>query len=65
VQRRGELLDTDLSKFRFLHFATHGVLPVDIGIKETFLGSLLRRRCSSHMFLSMSEIIGLKLRSES
>jgi CHAT domain-containing protein len=26
-----ELLDTDLSKFRFLHFATHGVLPVDTG----------------------------------
>ena len=34
---KGELLDTDLSKFRFVHFATHGVLPVDTGIKEPSL----------------------------
>jgi CHAT domain-containing protein len=34
---KAELLDTDLSKFRFLHFATHGVLPVDAGIREPAL----------------------------
>lgn len=62
---KGELLDTDLSKFRFLHFATHGVLPVDTGIKEPSLVLSYDGVAPSHMFLSMSEIIGLKLRSES
>ena len=60
-----ELLDTDLSKFRFLHFATHGVLPVDTGIKEPSLVLSYDGVAPSHMFLSMSEIIGLNLHSES
>jgi CHAT domain-containing protein/uncharacterized protein HemY len=62
---KGELLDTDLSKFRFVHFATHGVLPVDTGIKEPALVLSYDGVATSHMFLSMSEIIGLKLHSES
>ena len=62
---KGELLDTDLSKFRFIHFATHGVLPVDTGIKEPSLVLSYDGVAPSHMFLSMSEIIGLKLHSES
>ncbi len=62
---KGELLDTDLSKFRFVHFATHGVLPVDTGIKEPALVLSYDGVAPSHMFLSMSEIIGLKLHSES
>jgi CHAT domain-containing protein/tetratricopeptide (TPR) repeat protein len=62
---KAELLDTDLSKFRFVHFATHGVLPVDTGIKEPSLVLSYDGVASSHMFLSMSEIIGLKLHSES
>lgn len=62
---KGELLDTDLSKFRFIHFATHGVLPVDIGIKEPSLVLSYDGVAPSHMFLSMSEIIDLKLHSES
>jgi CHAT domain-containing protein/tetratricopeptide (TPR) repeat protein len=62
---KSELLDTDLSKFRFVHFATHGVLPVDTGIKEPALVLSYDGVAPSHMFLSMSEIIGLKLHSES
>lgn len=62
---KNELLDTDLSKFRFVHFATHGVLPVDTGIKEPSLVLSYDGVALSHMFLSMSEIIGLKLHSES
>jgi CHAT domain-containing protein/Flp pilus assembly protein TadD len=62
---KGELLDTDLSKFRFVHFATHGVLPVDAGIKEPSLVLSYDGIAPSHMFLSMSEILGLKLQAES
>ena len=60
-----ELLDTDLSRFRFVHFATHGVLPVDTNIREPSLVLSIDDVGPSHMFLSMSEILGLKLRSES
>ena len=60
-----ELLDTDLSKFRFLHFATHGVLPVDTGIQEPSLVLSYDGLKPEHMFLSMSEILNLKLQSES
>jgi CHAT domain-containing protein/tetratricopeptide (TPR) repeat protein len=59
------LLDTDLSKFRFLHFATHGLLPVDTGIAEPSLVLSYDGVSQSDMFLSMSEILGLKLTSES
>ena len=59
------LLETDLSKFRFLHFATHGVLPVDTGVKEPALVLSYDGIAPEHMFLSMSEILGLKLDAES
>ena len=62
---KSKLLDTDLSKFRFLHFATHGVLAVDTGVQEPSLVLSSDGGDSSHMFLSMSEILGLKLQSES
>lgn len=62
---KNELLDTDPSKFRFLHFATHGVLPVDTNIREPALVLSFDGVAPSHMFLSMSEILGLKLQSES
>ncbi len=32
-----ELLRTDLARYRFIHFATHGILPVESGIKEPAL----------------------------
>lgn len=60
-----KLLDTDLSQFRFLHFATHGVLAVDTGIQEPSLVLSVDGQDPSHMFLSMSEILNLKLQSES
>lgn len=60
-----DLLNTDLSKYRFIHFATHGVLPVDAGIQEPALIMSYDGIAPSHMFLSMSEILALKLRSES
>lgn len=62
---KAELLDTDLAKFRFIHFATHGVLPVDTGIQEPSLVLSYDGVRPGDMFLSMSEILGLKLRSES
>jgi CHAT domain-containing protein len=62
---KNELLDTDLSKFRFLHFATHGVLAVDTNISEPALVLSFDGVASSHMFLAMSEILGLKLQPES
>lgn len=62
---KNELLDTDLSKFRFLHFATHGVLPVDTNLREPALVLSFDGLAPSHMFLAMSEVLGLKLRSES
>jgi len=60
-----ELVDTDLSKFRFLHFATHGILPVDTNIKEPALVLSYDGIALSHMFLSMSEILGWRIQSES
>ena len=62
---KGELLDTDLSKFRFLHFATHGVLPEDMDIREPALVLSYDGVSQAHMFLSMSEILGLSLQAES
>jgi len=32
-----ELTQTDLARFRFVHFATHGILPVEAEIKEPAL----------------------------
>jgi CHAT domain-containing protein len=60
-----ELLDTDLAKYRFIHFATHGVLPVDTGIQEPSLVLSYDGVTPDDMFLSMSEILKLKLQSES
>jgi CHAT domain-containing protein len=62
---KNNLLNTDLSKFRFLHFATHGVLPVDTGIKEAALVLSYDGLNPAHMFFSMSEILGVRLSAES
>jgi len=60
-----ELTDTDLSKFRFLHFATHGILPVDTNVREPALVLSYDGVALSHMFLSMSEILSWRIQSES
>ena len=62
---KSKLLETDLSKFRFLHFATHGVLPVDTAVKEPALVLSYDGIAPEHMLLSMSEILDLKLHAES
>ena len=62
---KAELLDTDLSRFRFLHFATHGVLPVNGDIQEPSLILSFDGGAVEHMYLSMSEIFNLKLEAES
>jgi tetratricopeptide (TPR) repeat protein len=59
------VLDTDLSRFRYLHFATHGVLPSDGGITEPSLVLSYDGRSASDMFLTMSEILQLKLNADS
>ena len=55
------LLATDLSKFRFLHFATHGLLPVDSNVKEPALVFSFDGTSPGHMLLSMSEILNLRI----
>src|SRR5581483_3404593 len=60
---RRKLQDTDLRKYRFLHFATHGLLPVDSGLREpallfSFTGN------TADMFFQMSQVLDLQLSSE-
>jgi len=60
---RKRLLDTDLRNYRFLHFATHGLLPVDSGLREpallfSFTGN------PDDMFLELSQVLNLQLQSE-
>jgi len=62
---RQKLMNTDLAQFRFLHFATHGVLPVDTNIKEPALVLSYDGVSPTHMFLTMSDILNFKLHSES
>jgi CHAT domain-containing protein len=61
---KDRLEDTDLTKFRFLHFATHGILAVDSNIKEPALVLSFDGSSREHMFLSMSEILDLKIHAD-
>ena len=57
-------MDTDLTKLRFLSSpATHGILAVDSNIREPAL-VLSYDGSDQHMFLSMSEILSLKIRAD-
>jgi CHAT domain-containing protein/tetratricopeptide (TPR) repeat protein len=60
---KDRLLETDLTRFRYLHFATHGILPVDSNIKEPSL-VLSFDGADERMLLSMSEILGLRIKAE-
>ena len=60
---RKEFLDTDLRNYRFLHFATHGLLPVDSGLREPALLFSFNGN-SADMFLQLSQILDLQLQSE-
>jgi len=59
------LLETDLTRYRYVHFATHGVLPTDTGIDEPALVLSLDGENASQMFLPMSQILQLRLKADS
>jgi CHAT domain-containing protein len=62
--RKREMPQTHLGKFRFLHFATHGFLPVEPGIREPALVLSYDGKDEDRMMLSLSEILSLKLHAE-
>jgi CHAT domain-containing protein len=59
-----ELLRTDLARYQFVHFATHGILPVESGITEPSLVLSYDGRGKDDMLLTLSEILELKLRAD-
>lgn len=62
--RKLELLHTDLGRFKFVHFATHGFFPVEPGIREPALVLSYDGEDEGRMMLTLSEILQLKLHSE-
>jgi len=59
-----DLLQTDLGRYRFIHFATHGFFPVEPGIHEPALILSYDGKDQERMFLNLSEILQLKLHAE-
>ena len=59
-----ELLRTDLARYKFVHFATHGILPVESGIKEPSLVLSYDGKGKDDMLLTLSEILEFKLRAD-
>ena len=59
-----ELMQTDLGRFRFVHFATHGVLPVEAGIKEPALILSYDGTRQDNMLLTLSEVFQLQLHAD-
>ncbi|HYX69752.1 MAG TPA: CHAT domain-containing protein [Terriglobales bacterium] len=55
------VLETDLNRFRYLHFATHGFLPVAGGKVEPGLVLSYDGRDPKQMMLTLSEILQLHL----
>lgn len=60
-----ELFDTDLTRFRYLHFATHGILPTDLGISEPALILSFDGSSPDDMLLTTSEVLSMKIRADS
>ena len=58
------LLQTDLSKYRFLHFATHGFLPVEPGAIEPALILSFDGTDQDQMMLKVSEISKLQIHAD-
>jgi CHAT domain-containing protein len=58
-----ELLQTDLGRFRFIHFATHGFLPVEPG-RDPALVLSYDGKAEERMMLTLPEILQLKLHAE-
>jgi CHAT domain-containing protein len=61
---KADLLQTDLGRFRFVHFATHGFLPVDSSVGEPALILSFDGQDESQMMFKTSDILGLNLHSE-
>jgi CHAT domain-containing protein/tetratricopeptide (TPR) repeat protein len=61
---KADLLQTDLGRFRFVHFATHGFLPVESSVGEPALILSYDGQDESQMMFKMSDILGLNLHSE-
>jgi CHAT domain-containing protein/tetratricopeptide (TPR) repeat protein len=59
-----QLVRTDLARYKFVHFATHGILPVESGIKEPSLVLSYDGRGKDDMLLTLSEILEFKLRAD-
>jgi CHAT domain-containing protein len=59
-----ELMQTDLGRFRFVHFATHGILPVEADIKEPALVLSYDGANKDDMLLTLSEVFQLKLHAD-
>jgi CHAT domain-containing protein/tetratricopeptide (TPR) repeat protein len=62
--RKRDLLETDLGRFRFVHFATHGFFPVEPGIREPALILSYDGKDEERMMLTLSEVIHLRLHAE-
>jgi CHAT domain-containing protein len=58
---RKDVLDLDLSQFRYIHFATHGILPVDAGVREPSLVLSYDGTTSDEMLLPISTIMRLNI----
>jgi CHAT domain-containing protein len=58
------VLETDLNRFRYLHFATHGFLPVAGGKVEPGLVLSYDGRDPKQMMLTLSEILQLHLKAD-
>jgi CHAT domain-containing protein len=62
--RKRDLLETDLGRFRFVHFATHGFFPVEPGIREPALVLSYDGKDEGRMMLTLSEVVQLKLHAD-
>jgi CHAT domain-containing protein len=58
------VINTDLSSVRFLHFATHGLLPTDSSLIEPALAFAALSDNDTETMLQMSEVLQLKLGAE-
>ncbi|MBU2620845.1 MAG: CHAT domain-containing protein [Proteobacteria bacterium] len=63
---KSELLKSDLGRYRFIHFATHGLLSGDIPyiLEPALVLSQPGNRNPEDGFLKMSEILNLKLNAD-
>jgi CHAT domain len=60
---KGGFVHTDLSRFRFLHFATHGLLPTESNLLEPAL--VFSKDGTEDIFLQLSEVLTLRLNADS